>query len=104
LEGDLDIDDKIIPGEIVTVWIDGEPLQARRGQTIATAIIASGRRILRHTRRVGKPRGLFCAMGVCFDCVMTVHGQQGVRACMTGVEEGMQISSPTQFKPYEPKS
>lgn len=85
-------------GAAVTVFLDGEPIAAWRGQTIAAAIVASGRRVLRRTRRAGKPRGLFCAMGVCFDCVMTVNGQPGVRACMTPVEDGMRIESPAQFK------
>ena len=43
-------------------------------------------------------------MGVCFDCVMTIDGEAGVRACMTKVEDGMQVNSPAQFKPYERKS
>ena len=92
---------KIIAGAAVTLQVDGQPLPARRGQTVAAAMLAAGQRILRHTRKAGKPRGLFCAMGVCFDCVMTINGNAGVRACMTRVEDGMQVSSPVQFKPYE---
>jgi predicted molibdopterin-dependent oxidoreductase YjgC len=90
----------IVPGAAVTLQIDGEPLPARRGQTVAAALLAAGRRVLRQTRRNGKPRGLFCAMGVCFDCVMTIDGKPGVRACMTKVEDGMQVRSPTQFKAF----
>ncbi len=97
-------EDKIIPGAAITVLVDGEPMQARRGQTVAAAMLANGRRMLRHTRNAGKPRGLFCAMGVCFDCVMTIDGKPGVRACMTRVEEGMRVSSPMQFAPYERQS
>ena len=100
----MNSDGKIIPGAAVTLQLDGEPLQARRGQTVATAMLAAGRRVLRRTRRAGKPRGLFCAMGVCFDCVMVIDGKAGVRACMTKVEDGMQVISPTRFKPYESKS
>lgn len=94
----------IILGEAVTIWLNGEALPARKGQTIAAAIMAGGRRILRRTRRAGKPRGLFCAMGICYDCVVTVNGETGVRACMKRVEEGMQVVSPAQFKRYEPQS
>jgi predicted molibdopterin-dependent oxidoreductase YjgC len=97
----LNSDEKIIPGAIVTLELDGVPLPARRGQTVATAILAAGRRVLRRTRRAGKPRGVFCAMGVCFDCVMTIDGKAGVRACMTKVEDGMDVRSPVQFKAYE---
>ena len=97
-------DGKIIPGAEVTLQVNGKPLPARRGQTVAAAMLAAGQRVLRQTRHAGKPRGLFCAMGVCFDCVMTIDGKAGVRACMTKVEDGMQVSSPVQFKPYERKS
>ena len=100
----MNSDGKIIPGASVTLQLDGKPLPARRGQTVAAAMLAAGQRVLRHTRRTGKPRGLFCAMGVCFDCVMTIDGEPGVRACMTKVEEGMRVVSPVQFKPYERKS
>ncbi len=96
------IDDAILPGAGVTLFVDGEPVQARRGQTVATALLAQGRRVLRHTRNGGNPRGLFCAMGVCFDCVMTIDGLQGTRACMTRVEDGMQVRTPTRFESSEP--
>lgn len=95
---------KIMVGAAVTLHVDGKPLTARRGQTVAAAMLAAGQRVLRRTRRAGKPRGLYCAMGICFDCVMTIDGQPGVRACMTKVEDGMQVTSPMQFKPYERKS
>ena len=97
-------DGNIVPGATVTLQLDGKPLPARRGQTVAAAMLAAGQRVLRHTRNAGKPRGLFCAMGVCFDCVMTIDGNAGVRACMTKVEDGMQVNSPVQFKAYERKS
>ena len=96
-------DGRIIPGAAITLQLDGAPLPARRGQTVAAAMLAAGRRVLRRTRRAGRPRGVFCAMGVCFDCVMTIDGKAGVRACMTKVEEGMQVSSPVQFNPYGQK-
>ena len=100
----MNTDGKIIPGAAVMLLIDGEPLPARRGQTVAAVLLAADRRVLRHTRRTGKPRGLFCAMGVCFDCVMTIDGKAGVRACMTKVEDGMRVSAPVRFKPYERKT
>jgi predicted molibdopterin-dependent oxidoreductase YjgC len=84
-------------GEPLTIEVDGQPLEARAGETIATALLANGRRVLRHTRVKGKPRGLFCAMGICFDCIVTVNGQSSVRACVTTVEPGMQITLPTRF-------
>lgn len=100
----MDADKPITLGTAVTFFVDGEPVEARRGQTLAAALITSGRAVLRHTRHAGKPRGLFCAMGVCFDCVMTVDGRTGVRACMAKVEDGMRVLSPVRFKAYTRKT
>ena len=88
--------DNIAYGDSVTLLVDGSPLQAHRGQTIAAALYASGRRAFRTTRIHGKPRGLYCGMGVCFDCVVKVDGETA-RACMKYVEEGMQVTLPRQF-------
>jgi len=72
---------------------DGEIIRARGGETVAAALLAAGRRTLRNTPRTGEPRGLFCGMGVCFDCVMTVDGQPGVRTCLTSIREGMVVTT-----------
>ena len=90
--------DNITHGPPVTIRVDGEPFTARAGQTIAAALYASGRRVLRHTRIGGKPRGLYCGMGVCFDCIVKANGET-VRACMRYVEDDMEITLPGRFKP-----
>ena len=77
-----------------SIDIDGQPIPVQRGQTIAAALIASGRRTLRRTQS-GAPRGIFCGMGVCFDCLVTVNGVAGQRACTTLAEPGMQVHLPT---------
>ena len=54
--------------------------------------------------RSGAPRGPFCGMGVCFDCLVTVDGRPSQRACLTKVAAGMDVrSSPTAgAAPAEP--
>jgi predicted molibdopterin-dependent oxidoreductase YjgC len=89
-------EENITFGDGINLTVDGNPLHAHRGQTIAAALIASGRRIFRRTRVNGKPRGLYCGMGVCYDCVVRVNGETE-RACMRQVEEGMHIELPEQF-------
>jgi predicted molibdopterin-dependent oxidoreductase YjgC len=79
---------------LFNIEVDGQPVLAHPGQTIAAALMASGRRTFRHTPG-GAPRGLFCGMGVCFECLVTVDGLAGRRACMTPVRPGMQIHLPT---------
>ena len=72
--------------QALTVQVDGEPVPAFAGESVATVLLAQGRRTLRHTKH-GAPRGLFCGMGVCFDCLVTIDGLENVRACLTPVSE-----------------
>jgi D-hydroxyproline dehydrogenase subunit gamma len=80
-------------GRAITVFVDDEPIEAYEGETIGAALLASGRRVLRRTPYAAAPRGLFCGMGVCFDCVVDVDGRRRLRACMTEVRDGMRIST-----------
>ncbi len=77
--------------ETVTICVDGEAIAARRGETIAAALVAHGRVQFRRTERRHEPRGIYCAIGKCTDCVMTVNGVPNVRTCVTLVEDGMVI-------------
>jgi len=76
------------PGEEFQLSVDGTPVPALPGQTIAAALVAAGRAGWRVTRGGGEPRGLFCGIGVCFDCLVTVNGARSVRACLAAAEPG----------------
>jgi aerobic-type carbon monoxide dehydrogenase small subunit (CoxS/CutS family) len=76
----------------VTITVDGEPVAAPPGESVAAALLAAGRRSFGRTRS-GAPRGPFCNMGVCFECAVTVDGEPGVRACMAAVRAGMAIET-----------
>ena len=82
-----------LPRPSGSVTVDSEPAKAHPGETVATVLLAIGRQTLRHTDHLHAPRGLFCGMGVCFDCLVTVDGQPNVRACMTPVRAGMTIEA-----------
>jgi D-hydroxyproline dehydrogenase subunit alpha len=69
----------------------GQVVAARPGMTVGAALAATGEHRLRETR-LGPERGLFCGMGVCQDCLVTIDGRPGQRACATKVESGMVIS------------
>jgi predicted molibdopterin-dependent oxidoreductase YjgC len=79
-------------GQQVTISVDGVPVKAYLGETIAGALLANGQRAWRHTEG-GETRGLFCGMGICFDCLVTVDGEPHVRACITPVVEGMVVET-----------
>ncbi len=74
----------------VTLTFEGQPVPARAGETVAAALAAAGHAAFRTTPH-GAPRGLWCGMGVCFDCIVTVDGRPAQRACMTKVADGMRI-------------
>ena len=83
----------VVRGVPVRLVVDGVEVDAFDGETIATALLASGTRATRRTPRYGSLRGLFCGMGVCFDCVVTVDGRPNVRACVTPVVAGAVVST-----------
>ncbi len=78
-------------GRSISISFDGKPIPALEGETIAAALSAAGIVAFRHTPS-GAPRGLHCGMGACFDCVVTVDGRIGQRACMTKVADGMAVT------------
>jgi predicted molibdopterin-dependent oxidoreductase YjgC len=79
-------------GQAVTITVDGMPVKAYQGETIAGALLANGQRAWRRTES-GQPRGLFCGMGICFDCLVEVDGVPNVRACITPVVDGMVVET-----------
>ncbi|MFC7594693.1 (2Fe-2S)-binding protein [Terrabacter sp. GCM10028922] len=72
----------------VTVSVDGVPVTGRAGQTIAAVLLAAGESSWRTTSFGDAPRGLFCGIGVCFDCVVEVNGLADVRACLRRARDG----------------
>ena len=75
----------------VSITVDGVPVAAREGDSVAAALLGSGSLACRTTPVSGAPRAPFCMMGVCFDCLVTVDGIANVQGCMTRVRDGMRI-------------
>ena len=76
----------------VAIEVDGTRIEGFPGESVATALLAAGVRVFRRTA-AGAPRGPVCNMGVCFDCVVTVDGERGVRACTAAVRAGMRVET-----------
>lgn len=83
--------------EEVTVYIDGRCCKAKKGEVIAATLLANGFRTHRYTAKRHEPRGIYCGIGQCTDCVMTVNGVPNVRTCITEVAEGMVIETQDGF-------
>jgi predicted molibdopterin-dependent oxidoreductase YjgC len=77
----------------VTIYVDNQPISAIQGEPILAALLAQGIRVNRITKKMKEPRGLYCGIGRCTDCVMIVNGIPNVRTCVTFVEEGMKIET-----------
>lgn len=87
------IDPGIASGEMI-ILVDGEPWPARAGQSVAGALIAGGRRAWRRTRSGGRrPRGVFCGIGACFDCLATIDDRCDQRACLVPVRPGLRVQT-----------
>lgn len=74
----------------IRIYVNGRETYAYRGETVLAALLAAGYRVLRRDKN-GQPRGAFCGMGVCYDCLVTINGIQNMRSCMIEVEESMEI-------------
>ncbi len=78
-------------GGALTIWWDGRELAARPGDSVAVALLAAGITTTRATPVSGAPRGPFCLMGACFECLAVVDGRANAQTCMVGVREGMRV-------------
>jgi predicted molibdopterin-dependent oxidoreductase YjgC len=86
----LELPAGVTRGPAVRFRLDGDEVTAFEGETVAAAIIALDGPQTRVTAR-GAPRGVFCGMGVCFDCLVVVDGVPNTRACMTWVRDGLDV-------------
>ena len=77
----------------MNITVDGREVGCREGQTIAAALIGAGDVGWRTTRRAGAARGLFCGIGVCFDCLVTVNGEGPLRACLIAAQPGDRVTT-----------
>src|SRR3954466_7351525 len=78
-------------GAPIRLSFEGQEVPALAGETLAAALSAAGILAYRATPG-GAPRGLFCGMGACFDCVVTIDGKPGQRACLVKAADGMRVS------------
>jgi predicted molibdopterin-dependent oxidoreductase YjgC len=80
-----------IGGAPVRIIIDGIEVDCRQGDSVAAALFAAGHVACRDTAVAGRPRGPYCMMGICYDCLVTIDGRPNSQACMTPVRDGMHV-------------
>lgn len=84
-------DPQSAPGPTFT--FDGRPVPFTEGQSVGAALTALGVRSWRTTRIEGRPRGLFCGIGVCFDCLVAADGRPNQRACLLPATRGLTVTT-----------
>ena len=80
-------------GATITLKVDGKAIRARKGDTVAAAMLAAGIDHCRTTPVSGSPRAPYCLMGVCFDCLVAVDGVGNRQGCLVPVREGMVVET-----------
>jgi predicted molibdopterin-dependent oxidoreductase YjgC len=78
-------------GAAIKVTVNGRPVKAYQGETVYGALLAAGFLTLIKSTRLNAPRGSFCGMGVCCECLVAINGEPNQRACMRLVAPGMEI-------------
>ncbi|MFJ9850516.1 (2Fe-2S)-binding protein [Streptomyces sp. NPDC101150] len=81
------------PGAAFEITFDGRPLTALPGQSVAAALWAAGILAWRSTRVGGRPRGAFCGIGQCYDCLATINSRPNRRACLVPARPGDAITT-----------
>ncbi|MBO5573753.1 MAG: (2Fe-2S)-binding protein [Clostridium sp.] len=77
----------------ITIYYNGQPIEALDGEPIAAALMNAGIKAFRTTQKRHEPRGIFCAIGRCTDCMMVVDGHPNTRTCVTPVRDGMRVET-----------
>ncbi len=81
------------PQDPPTFQFDGDPIPFLAGQSVGAALTAAGIRSWRTTRFDRRPRGLFCGIGVCFDCLVVADDRPNLRACLLPATAGLAVST-----------
>lgn len=72
---------------------NGRQVDANEGDTIATALLAAGELTFRRTTKEKQPRGPYCMMGSCFECIVELDGEDRRQACLEPVVNGLRVTS-----------
>lgn len=75
-----------------TIRVNGQSVTVAEGDTVAAALLLAGNAPFRHTTKSNSPRGPYCGMGVCFECLVTIDGEPNRQACLVPVRDGMSIT------------
>ena len=87
------------PDETVTIIVDGAPVQAAKGESVAAALLTAGKRSFRKSVSQTGHRAPYCMIGTCFECRVEIDGIAHQQACLMPVRDGMQIKTADETAP-----
>ena len=80
-------------GKRIDVIVNGQAVAAFMGELVSTVLQAEGNSIISHKTTTDRASGLYCGMGICYECLVTINGEKNLRACQTYVADQMQIQT-----------
>jgi predicted molibdopterin-dependent oxidoreductase YjgC len=83
----------VVRGGQFEIEVDGRKVLAHEGETIGSALVAAGVRTFRQTPKQHHPRGMYCGIGLCYECAMIVNGVPNTRACQTLATPGCRVET-----------
>jgi D-hydroxyproline dehydrogenase subunit gamma len=75
----------------LTLQVDGRPIAAAEGDTVATALLAAGAISFSRNAKSGASNAPYCLIGICFGCLCSIDGRPGMQACLVPVRDGMVV-------------
>lgn len=81
----------------VNFTFNGKEYTGLENESLAASLLTNGIRTLRYHEESGSPRGIYCNIGHCYECRVSIDGKQGERACLTPLKEGMDVESGLQL-------
>jgi sarcosine oxidase subunit alpha len=90
---DLRIWKDVQRGQAFDIEVDGMPVVAYEGETVAAALMAAGIRTINKTAKKEAPRGICCGIGLCYGCIMVIDGVPNTRTCQTLARPGMRLET-----------
>ena len=85
-------------GRQIKMMVDGKAVEAYEGETVAAALLAAGISTFRLSHNHKQPRSLYCGMGICYECLVTINGVHAQRACIAFAVDGMQVETCKEFE------
>lgn len=80
-------------GKPIEVVVNGRKVKAFEGELVSTILLEEGIFVFGLKHNTGHPSGIYCGMGVCYECLVTVNGVANTRACQTVAEDQMTIET-----------